>query len=144
MARWSTPIAAAALSTALAIAPALAPTAASASPAGAAAKGRLRVTQVQTDCCYTEGQVSFLRVRGPESLDRRFLAPALTVVALDADVAPGAYRLVSYQRPCDGNCHYLDAPTDRCAGRISVAAGRLTDVTITWAPGAGCQIHVGA
>jgi hypothetical protein len=42
------------------------------------------------------------------------VAPGGRTLIFDERLPPGAYRLVSYQRPCAGNCDYLDPPTDRC------------------------------
>ena len=39
-------------------------------------------------------------------------------------LSPGRYRVISYQRPCDGNCGLLDPPTDRCARRGADPLGR--------------------
>jgi len=55
---------------------------------------------------------------------------------------PGRYTLKSWQRPCDGNCGYLDPPTDKCSGPVEVASGADTHVTIKVEPGKGCDIVV--
>ena len=39
-------------------------------------------------------------------------------------LAPGRYKVISYQRPCDGNCGTLDPPTDRCARHVHVLVRR--------------------
>ena len=53
---------------------------------------------------------------------------------------PGRYVVVSFQRPCDGNCALLDPPTDRCARRVRILSGGLTEVRVTVRPGRGCRI----
>jgi len=105
--------------------------------------GHLRITQHQTSCCYTEGQVSFLTVRdasGLEVANREFNAidPILPVVDLWLSI--GSYNVDSYQRPCDGNCGSLDAVTDQCNVQIDVAAGAKVFLTASFAPGEGCSI----
>ncbi len=108
-----------------------------------AVTGRLRITQHQTSCCYTEGQVSFLTVRdasGVEVANREFQAinPILPVVDLGLPI--GTYDVESYQRPCDGNCGFLDAATDQCKLQVDVAAGAEVFLTASFAPGEGCSI----
>ena len=108
-----------------------------------AVTGRLRITQHQTSCCYTEGQVSFLTVRdasGAEVANRVFQAinPILPVV--DLDIPIGTYDVESFQRPCDGNCGSLDAATDQCKLQVDVAAGAEVFLTASFAPGEGCSI----
>ena len=88
--------------------------------------GRLRISQHQTSCCYIEGQVSHLIVRdgdGKEVVNRTFqtVDPASPVV--DRELAPGRYEIESYQQPCNGNCGYLDPPTDRCVQSVAVGRG---------------------
>jgi D-alanyl-D-alanine dipeptidase len=53
---------------------------------------------------------------------------------------PGRYRVISYQRPCDGNCGLLDPPTDRCVRPIRVLSGGLTEVAVSVRPGRGCRM----
>ena len=53
---------------------------------------------------------------------------------------PGAYRLVSFQRPCDGNCGIVDPPTDRCSGDIDAKADARVEATVRLSPGDGCTI----
>lgn len=65
------------------------------------------------------------------------------VVALDEAVARGTYRVESWQRPCDGNCEHLDAPTDRCSATVAVEAAQHRRVAITFSPGSRCTIVVG-
>ena len=37
-----------------------------------------------------------------------------------ADLDPGTYVLEPALRPCDGNCGYLDGPTDACRETLSI------------------------
>jgi zinc D-Ala-D-Ala dipeptidase len=89
---------------------------------------------------YFEGSVSYLRVRkgrrvvaersraGPVTLERRF--------------RPGLYRVASYQRPCSGNCTFLDMPTDRCSRRVRVFASETTAARVVTRPGRRCRVRV--
>ena len=98
---------------------------------------------------YVEGAYSYVRVDdldGDTVVERKLDDPtrrddrtfvSTTTLTLD----PGTYRLVSYQRPCEGNCGYLDPPTDRCAREIVVEAGTPLAVTISLQPGEGCSIE---
>ena len=56
-------------------------------------------------------------------------------------VEPGRYLIVSYQRPCDGNCSLLDPPTDRCRATVTVPSGRTLRVTIVNRFGPKCSIR---
>jgi hypothetical protein len=98
---------------------------------------------------YVEGAFSYVRIEdanGNELVEKRLddseqaddLVPtSTTTLGLD----PGTYRLVSYQRPCDGNCGYLDPPTDKCSREIVVDSGGPMTVTIRVQPGEGCTIE---
>lgn len=97
---------------------------------------------------YVEGAYSYVRVDDldgdalvEKKLDDSTQRDDRTFVSATAlSLEPGTYRLISYQRPCSGNCSYLDPPTDRCAREIVVEAGAPLDVTISLQPGAGCTI----
>jgi zinc D-Ala-D-Ala dipeptidase len=90
---------------------------------------------------YPEGAVSFVRVRdadGDTVVRRRVRhRPRFRMVRR---LGPGRYKIVSYQRPCDGNCLLLDSPTDRCARRIRMLSGGLTTVRVRVRPGRGCRM----
>jgi hypothetical protein len=93
---------------------------------------------------YFEGSYSYVRVeRGGRSLTQVRLSnervPRATV-SLD----PGTYRLISFQRPCDGNCSQLDPPTDRCSHELEAKAGERVEATVHLRPGDGCTIDAGA
>jgi len=57
---------------------------------------------------------------------------------------PGSYRVISFQRPCDGNCGYLDSPTDKCSRKIEAKADGLIEATVRLSPGEGCTIDADA
>ena len=92
---------------------------------------------------YFEGSYSYIRVErtnGDKLLEERLPemtghSPTFvseTVLRLD----PGAYRFVSFQRTCDGNCGSLDSPSDGCKKIVPV--GESTHLTVTVRPGEGC------
>jgi zinc D-Ala-D-Ala dipeptidase len=124
------------LVTAVALAAAAVPAAAEAAP------GTLDFQQSSARRpLYIEGAVSFVRVRdaaGDTVVRRRVRhRPRFRMVRR---LQPGRYKVVSYQRPCDGNCSLLDPPTDRCARRIRILSGGLTAVKVRVRPGRGCRI----
>ena len=98
---------------------------------------------------YVEGAYSYVRVDdldGDTLVEKKLDDPTqrddrtfVSATALSLD--PGTYRLVSYQRPCDGTCAYLDPPTDRCSREIVVQPGDNAPVTIRVRPGEGCTIE---
>ena len=99
---------------------------------------------------YEEGSYSYVRVEGldgDELIEKRFTQEArkigklrfLSTMTLRLD--PGSYRLVSFQRPCDGNCEVLDPPTDQCSREIVVVRGPV-EATITVRPSEGCSVAI--
>ena len=100
---------------------------------------------------YFEGSYSYVRVEnldGDELIEKRFTQAArkldelrfLSTMTLRID--PGSYRLVSFQRPCDGNCGSLDPPTDECSREIVIVRDRPVEATITVRLGEGCSVEV--
>jgi hypothetical protein len=98
---------------------------------------------------YTEGSYSYVRVERPDGEDvlkerlgnERECSESECVSEIVLRLAPGEYRLASFQRPCDGNCGFLDPPTDRCDRLIEVRAGAAQNVVVTVHPGDGCVIR---
>jgi len=114
-------------------------------PAGAdAAPGRLDFRQAfpKGPPPYEEGTVSFVRVRGTRgALAVRRRVQHRPRFRMRRQLPPGRYRVISYQRPCDGNCELLDPPTDRCARGIRILSGGLTEVAVSVRPGRGCRMR---
>jgi zinc D-Ala-D-Ala dipeptidase len=113
-------------------------------PAGAdAARGTLEFRQAFAKGApvYDEGTVSFLRVRnaaGEVAVRRRVRhRPRFR---MSRKLRPGRYRVISYQRPCHGNCRLLDPPTDRCVRPIRVLSGGLTEVAVRVRPRRRCRV----
>ena len=97
---------------------------------------------------YIEGSVSFLRVtRGADVLVDGPVTDGVSVrgrePVFSRAVEPGEYHVVSYQRPCDGNCSFLDPPTDRCEKTVRVPSGETLFATIVLAREGGCAIPAG-
>ena len=113
-------------------------------PAGAdAAPGTLDFRQAfpKGAPLYEEGTVSFVRVRtasGALAVRRR--VQHRPRFRMHRKLPPGRYRVISYQRPCDGNCGLLDPPTDRCARPVRILSGGLTEVAVRVRPGRGCTM----
>jgi hypothetical protein len=100
---------------------------------------------------YIEGSYSYVRVEnldGEEPIQKRFpvearkLGELRFLSTMTLRLGPGSYRLVSFQRPCDGNCGILDPPTDECSREIVVVRDRPVEATIAVRPGEGCSIEV--
>ena len=113
-------------------------------PAGAdAAPGTLefRQTFAKGAPVYDEGTVSFVRVRdasGALAVRRRVRhRPRFRITR---QLPSGRYRVISYQRPCSGNCELLDPPTDRCARPIRILSGGLTEAAVRVRPGRRCRM----
>jgi D-alanyl-D-alanine dipeptidase len=93
---------------------------------------------------YVEGSISYVRVRdlrGRLVVARRVRRAPFR---LQRRLGPGRYRVTSYERPCDGNCSFLDAPTDRCSRRVRILSDGVTEVNVTVRPGRGCTMSLRA
>jgi hypothetical protein len=55
----------------------------------------------------------------------------------EAELEPGEYHIVSYQRPSAGNCGQLDTPTDRCEATVDLESGQALTVTVVLGEGGG-------
>jgi hypothetical protein len=91
--------------------------------------GYLRVVRVDSGIVVRKGRARTADPGHTRTLFRRFLPPA-------------SYRITAYQRPCDGNCGYLDEPAERCDVTVEIRDGRPRSVTLEVTPGAGCSARV--
>jgi hypothetical protein len=103
--------------------------------------GELRIveTNVPGAPIPIEGEFSYVRVSGEDggSVAERRLDPG---DALHLSLAAGSYTLSVWHRTCDGNCGYLDPPSDRCEETLVLRAHEVTSLTIENTPGSPCQI----
>ena len=76
-------------------------------------------------------------IRGKLVVAKRTSRP---IFRMQRRLGPGRYTVISYQRPCAGNCGMLDPPTDRCARRVRVLSGGLTEVAVHVRPGRRCTM----
>jgi hypothetical protein len=76
---------------------------------------------------YFEGALPEIRL---VSADGTLLEPAKDHqdTAVFADLEPGDYTIRAAQRPCDGNCGYLDGPMDACEHQLTVTADTTVEV----------------
>ncbi len=103
----------------------------------AGAGAHLVVRQLQSDCCFMEGSVSYLVVRdatGDVVTWREFVGTGIgrPAVGLDVTIDPGSYSVDSFQRPCDANCGFLDPPTMQCSSHVSLRSGQDYQATVRW------------
>ena len=104
--------------------------------------GRLHVRQEHAGGgYYIEGSYSYVRLERPGSADVETRLSLGRAPQATLSLETGSYRLVSFQRPCDGNCGLLDAPTDRCSVPIEVTEDAELHEVIELTPGSGCTIH---
>ena len=104
---------------------------------------RLNVRQVrEPGPIPVEGAYSYARVeRDGKTIVQVRLSAALVpraVIRLDS----GSYRLVSFQRDCNGNCHLLGPPSDQCSRAFSVRANEAVTATVRVTFGTGCRISL--
>ena len=111
-------------------------------PAAEAAPGTLDFRQAFAGRgVYTEGSISYMRVRrerGEVVVRKRVRHRAR--FRMRRRLPPGRYVVVSFQRPCAGNCSLLDPPRERCARRVRVLSRGLTEVRATVRPFRGCTM----
>jgi len=89
---------------------------------------------------YVEGAYAYVRLeRGGESVAQVRLSDT-RIPRATIQVEPGSYRVVSFQRPCDGNCSRLDPPTDECSRALEVESGAELREVVRLTPGKGCTI----
>jgi hypothetical protein len=120
------------------------PVAAAADPV---ANGTIAVRQT-VECCYREGSVSFVVIRqvGNDNAAvkvSRLLAPLEPTLIVGTELAAGRYVVSSFQRPCDGNCDFLNPPVDQCnSGPLEVRPGTEVSVLVSVVPFGGCSISM--
>src|SRR3954451_2877817 len=89
---------------------------------------------------YIEGSISYVKLSASDGsstehrLDNRGRAEF-------GELAPGRYRIDSWQRPCNGNCGTLAGASDRCSRGVSVQAEAQLVATIILRPSHGCRIE---
>ena len=84
-----------------------------------------------------EGAYSYVRIEDPSGhkvTEQRVQSERNVVIPLD----PGSYRLVSYQRTCDGNCAILDPASDSCSSGFTADGPVSAQVRVSY--GSGCTI----
>ena len=111
-------------------------------PAAEAAPGTLDFRQAFAGrALYTEGSISYVSVRRERGeLVVRKRVQHRVRFRMRRRLPPGRYVVVSFQRPCVGDCSMLDPPAERCARRVRVLSGGLTEVRVTVRPGRGCRM----
>jgi hypothetical protein len=117
-------------------------------PAPASHGARLVVREARAaEPLYIEGSVGYLRSVDADAGTvvrkgrARTAEPGTTRRIFRRVLPPRRYRIVSYQRPCDGNCDYLDGPTERCATIVQIRDGQPARVTFEVTPGVGCVVR---
>lgn len=107
----------------------------------------LHVTQVRAagSPLPVEGAIPYIRVSRANgtTVVRRRLSLTRKQPWADVPLAPGRYRLQSWQRYCDGNCSRLGPPTDRCGRWFRIHRGQTLKATVTVTFGSGCRIRFG-
>ena len=65
------------------------------------------------------------------------MSPSLTVV-----LPAGRYGVISYDRPCKGNCAAFDRPRPRCSRNLTITAREEVHLTVRVNPARGCEIEM--
>ncbi|HEX6655181.1 MAG TPA: hypothetical protein VF153_03110 [Candidatus Limnocylindria bacterium] len=109
---------------------------------------------LQDRCCWIEGSFSYASLEGPTRLAEFRLESKVEAGEFDPNeplpigdktvsVEPGHYLLTVWQRPCDGNCGYLDPPAGTSEAEINVAPGQQLSVRIMFRLGMEASVTVG-
>jgi D-alanyl-D-alanine dipeptidase len=93
---------------------------------------------------YIEGSVGFLRVVDRQGTPVVEESTQSVRWRVKRPLPAGRYRVTSFERPCSGNCLFLDMPRERCSRRIRILAGGRTGVRSIVRPGRGCRMRVKA
>ena len=102
--------------------------------------GQVRILQAAVgNAVPTEGALSYIRVeRATGATVTKRQLPGSGQLTLR--VPPGAYRLVSWQRICDGNCGNLDPPSLQCARPFTLRPEEQLTAAIRVNFASGCVI----
>jgi hypothetical protein len=99
----------------------------------------ISVSQAGSYALGREGALSFFRLEQVGvSVDERRMDDASLVFS----VAPGAYDLRGYSRPCDGNCTRLSGPIAQCTVSFTVVAGQVLYAERTILQGGMCTFRL--
>ena len=96
---------------------------------------------------FAEGSVTHLRIAGDDGravVDALHPIETLDVPLADLGLPEGAYTVTAVERPCQGNCDYLDPParSTRCELRVHILADRTIRIAIVLGAGpAGPESH---
>ncbi len=95
-------------------------------------KTRVSIDYRLEGALFIEGSYTYFRIEnesGNAVLRHRFTDGARK---LTTKLRPGKYVLVTYERPCDGNCDYLDPPAARCESSFRVRSGSPIKVVVRY------------
>jgi hypothetical protein len=102
---------------------------------------------------FEEGSTTQLRIvseHGKELVSGLRPVDTLDVPLFDQAVPDGTYRVTAVERPCQGNCDFLDPPFEatRCELEVEVRADRTTRVAVVLSggsagPDSGCSAMTG-
>ena len=81
---------------------------------------------------FIEGSYTYFRIEnaGGNVVRRHRFTDGTRKLA--TKLLPGKYVLVTYERPCDGNCDYLDPPTARCESRFRVRSATPLKISVRY------------
>jgi hypothetical protein len=111
----------------------------------------LVVVDQQLGVFFTQGAFPYIRLESAEGqvVAEHLLHETRSVLPLLRQrVSPGTYRLVSYQRSCEGSCprrgtRGLDPPTMRCEATLEVASAQTVTALIRSDGGPRCRVVIG-
>ena len=116
-----------------------------------AQRGVLIVDQGRGPCFFTEGALPYVKLESADGhviVERLVRDTRCVLPLLRLQLQAGHYRLVSYQRPCEGSCprrggRGLDPPTPQCAATLDITPEQTLTALVRPLGGRGCRIGVG-
>ena len=116
--------------------------------------GLLVVSEYQTECCYIEGSIGVLEVRGSNGSRVGELVESGPLVQVandeggigfvspfpDTTLPAGQYQVSVWQIDWPGTLDDADrmSQLDLCVTEVEVAADEVVELVATWTPGSGC------
>jgi hypothetical protein len=93
-----------------------------------------------------EGSLTFFQIRsnGTQIAEKSFVGARIPF-SFSFSLPPGNYELLSYVRPCDGNCRNLDPPVNECRGTFALKSKESLyavrqQLTSSARPGRSCKL----
>ena len=111
----------------------------------------ITVRSVQAGCCYPGGALYFAHLDGPtnrqwepdDGSGDALSANSRLLGAQTIKLAPGAYTLTLWVRPCGSTCDDLLSEVARCSVQFEAGVNAVLSAEATFRMGDGCTVRMG-